>query len=129
MYEELHRLNVAMVVVDPAGGPTPTAPTIGTTNWAGGLAAMDHLISLGHRRIGVIAGPRTLIGSRARLDGYRAGIEAGGLAFEDELVYEGDFYHESGFAGANAFLALHDPPTAIAAASDMGRWPPAPFSG
>ncbi|WP_205741031.1 LacI family DNA-binding transcriptional regulator [Haloactinopolyspora alba] len=116
---ELHRLNVPIVVVDPAGGPTIEAPTIGATNWAGGLSAVEHLLSLDHRRIGVIAGPRRLLCSRARLDGYRAGLRAAGLTLDDELVQEGDFYHESGFDGANALLKLDDPPTAIAASSDQ----------
>jgi LacI family transcriptional regulator len=94
-------------------------PTIGATNWAGGLSATEHLLSLGHRRIGFIAGPRRLLCSRARLDGYRAGLEAAGVAVADELLYQGDFYHESGFAGGSALLELADPPTAIFAASDQ----------
>ncbi|HEU4544273.1 MAG TPA: LacI family DNA-binding transcriptional regulator [Jiangellaceae bacterium] len=116
---ELRRLNAPMVVVDPVGGPALDAPAIGVTNWAGGLSAVEHLLSLGHRRIGVIAGPRALLCSRARLDGYRAGLETAGIALEEELVWEGDFYHESGFKGGRALLALDDPPTAIVASSDQ----------
>lgn len=116
---ELRRLAVPMVVVDPAGGPALEAPTIGATNWAGGLAATEHLRSLGHRRIGLIAGPRSLLCSRARLDGYRAGLEAAGIAVDDELIREGDFYHESGFHAGEALMSLAEPPTAIFASSDQ----------
>jgi len=116
---ELRRLDVPMVVVDPAGGPTLEAPTVGATNWAGGLSATEHLLSLGHRRIGLVAGPRTLLCSRARLDGYRAGLEAAGVPFDPELVREGTFYHESGFEQGRALLQLPDPPTAIFASSDQ----------
>jgi LacI family transcriptional regulator len=116
---ELRRLNVPMVVVDPAGVPTLDVPTIGATNWAGGLAATEHLLSLGHVRIGFIAGPPRLLCSRARLDGYRAGLEAASIELNPELVRQGDFYHESGFQGAAALLDLPDPPTAIFAASDQ----------
>jgi LacI family transcriptional regulator len=119
LLDELRRLAVPMVVVDPAGGPTLDAPTVGATNWAGGLAATEHLLSLGHRRIGLVAGPRRLLCSRARLDGYRAGLEAAGLAVVDELIREGDFYHESGFHGGTALLSLPLPPTAIFASSDQ----------
>jgi LacI family transcriptional regulator len=119
LHAELKRLSVPMVVVDPAGVPTIDVPTIGATNWAGGLSATEHLLSLGHRRIGFIAGPRRLLCSRARLDGYRAGLEAAGVPFEEELVAPGDFYHESGFVGADALLRLENPPTAIFAASDQ----------
>jgi LacI family transcriptional regulator len=119
LHGELHRLNVPIVVVDPAGGPTIDAPTIGATNWAGGLAATEHLIELGHRRIGFVSGPPRLLCSRARLDGHRAGLEAAGIPADEALVVPGDFYHESGFVGANALLDLADPPTAVFASSDQ----------
>jgi len=119
MQAELRRLDVPMVVVDPAGGPSLDAPTVGATNWAGGLSATEHLLSLGHRRIGFVSGPRQLVCSRARLDGYRAGLEAAGIPLDEELVREGDFYHESGFEGGNSLLSLPDRPTAIFASSDQ----------
>jgi LacI family transcriptional regulator len=119
MHAELRRLNIPMVVVDPAGVPAIDVPTIGATNWAGGLSATEHLLSLGHRRIGFIAGPKRLLCSRARLDGYGAGLAAAGIDMDPGLVQQGDFYHESGFAGAEALLQLDDPPTAIFAASDQ----------
>jgi LacI family transcriptional regulator len=116
---ELRRLNVPMVVVDPVGGPALDVPTIGATNWAGGLAAVEHLTGLGHRRIGFVAGPAQLLCSRARLEGYRAGLEAAGLPMAAELVRQGDFYHESGFLAGAELLRLDDPPTAIFASSDQ----------
>ncbi|GAB3978358.1 hypothetical protein GCM10027615_52490 [Plantactinospora veratri] len=79
VHAELRRLNVPMVLVDPAGVPNLDIPTIGATNWAGGLRATEHLLSLGHRRIGFIAGPPRLLCSRARLDGYRAALDAAGI--------------------------------------------------
>lgn len=115
---ELRRLQIPCVVVDPAGVPSLDVPTVGATNWAGGLSATEHLLSLGHRRIGLIAGPPGLLCSRARLDGYRAALEGAGLAV-DNLVYEGDFYHESGFIGAGRMLDGADPPTAFFASSDQ----------
>jgi LacI family transcriptional regulator len=116
---ELRRLDVPMVAVDPAGVPPLDVPTIGATNWAGGLSATEHLLALGHRRIGFIAGPRQLLCSRARLDGYRAGLEAAGVPLDDDLVRQGNFYHESGFEGATAMLRLRRPPSAVFASSDQ----------
>jgi LacI family transcriptional regulator, galactose operon repressor len=118
VYSELHRLGIPVVVVDPAGGATMDVPTIGATNWSGGLTATEHLVSLGHRRIGFIAGPKRLLCSRARLDGYRAALEAVGVSVDDNLIQQGDFLHESGFTGAGALLDLPEPPTAIFASSD-----------
>ncbi|MBC9712777.1 LacI family DNA-binding transcriptional regulator [Streptomyces sp. TRM66268-LWL] len=119
LQEELQRLGVPLVVIDPVGAPVSDAPTVGATNWAGGMAATEHLLSLGHRRIGFIAGPPRLLCSRARLDGYRAALESAGVPVDDALIMPGDFYHESGFTGCNALLDLDEPPTAVFAASDQ----------
>jgi LacI family transcriptional regulator len=119
IHAELRRLGVPVVVVDPVGAPAMEVPTIGATNWTGGMQATEHLISLGHRRIGFIAGPPRLLCSRARLDGYRAALEAAGLHVDRELLREGDFYHESGFAGGASLLDAGQPPTAIFASSDQ----------
>ena len=119
LHEELRALDVPLVVVDPAGSPALDAPTIGAANWSGGLAATEHLLSLGHRRIGLIAGPPRLLCSRARFDGYRAALEGAGLTLDESLVVPGDFHPESGFAGCEKLLDLPEPPTAVFAASDQ----------
>ncbi len=116
---ELRRLSVPLVVVDPDGTPSLDVPAIGATNWAGGLSAAEHLLSLGHRRIGVVTGPRNMLCSQARLDGYRAALTAAGVQLADELLHEGDFYHESGFKSGQAMLTLAEPPSAILASSDQ----------
>ncbi|MGY2065748.1 LacI family DNA-binding transcriptional regulator [Blastococcus sp. SYSU DS0619] len=119
LHSELRSLHVPAVVVDPAGVPALDVPTIGATNWAGGLSATEHLTGLGHRRIGFVAGVPTLWSSRARLDGYRAGLETAGLPFDPELVVEGDFGYESGARAADRLLSLAEPPTAVFAANDQ----------
>jgi len=116
---EMRRLHVPAVVIDPAGVPALDVPTIGATNWAGGLSATEHLIGLGHRRIGYVAGAPTLLSSRARLDGHRAALEAAGLSLDPALVVTGDFSHESGFRAAVTLLANPEPPTAVVAANDQ----------
>lgn len=118
IYSELHRLGIPVVVVDAAGTAPSDVPTIGATNWAGGRSATDHLVSLGHRRIGVIAGPKHLLCSVARLDGYRSALESAGIPVDDELIAQGDFHNESGFTTGGTLLDLPDPPTAIFASSD-----------
>ncbi|MWA15191.1 LacI family DNA-binding transcriptional regulator [Streptomyces sp. BA2] len=119
LHDELRRLGVPLVVIDPAGSPATEAPTVGATNWAGGMAATEHLLGLGHRRIGFIEGPPRLLCSRARLDGYRAALDVAGVPVDDELIVPGDFYHASGFTGCNQLLDLADPPTAVFASSDQ----------
>lgn len=75
-----------MVIVDPIGQPDPEVLTIGAANWAGGLAATEHLLGLGHRRIGTITGSPAAPCSQARLDGYRAALERAGIAVDPDLV-------------------------------------------
>ena len=119
LHTELQTLQVPAVVIDPAGVPSLEVPTIGATNWAGGVSATEHLTGLGHRRIGFVGGTPTLWCSRARLDGYRAGLEGAGLRVDPALVVEGDFGYESGSLGADVLLSRADPPTAIFAANDQ----------
>jgi len=115
----LASLQAPVVIVDPVGQPDPEVLSIGAANWAGGLTATEHLVKLGHRRIGTITGNPAVLCSQARLDGYRAALERAGIAFDSELVQTGDFHYESALEAASALLRLPDRPTAIFAASDI----------
>ena len=112
------RAGLPCVVVDPVDLPDPDVPSVGATNWAGGVAATRHLIRHGHTRIAAIGGPPALLCSRARLDGYRAALDAGGLPIDPDLLRDGNFHHSGGYEAAIELLALPDPPTAIFAGSD-----------
>lgn len=116
---QLRSVGIPLIVIDPANAPPPDIPSVGATNWAGGLAATEHLLSLGHQRIGAITGPIDYLCSLARVDGYRSGLERAGIAFDPALVRYGDFHHEGGFARAVELLELAEPPTAIFAGSDQ----------
>jgi LacI family transcriptional regulator len=118
LHEELRRLHVPAVVVDPAGLPNLDIPTVGATNWSGALAATKHLTDLGHRRIGFVAGRPELSCSQARLGGYQAGIASAQLDFDAELVTPGNFDYTSGVKAGARLLQLSDPPSAVFAASD-----------
>lgn len=117
--QRLAELGVPLVLVDPLGNADPSIPAVGATNWAGGLAATEHLTSLGHRRIGLISGPPRLLCSQARLGGYRAALERADIAADPTLMKHGDFHHPSAHAAALELLDLDDPPTAIFAGSDQ----------
>jgi LacI family transcriptional regulator len=116
---QLRSAGIPLIVIDPANTPPPDIPSVGATNWAGGLAATEHLLSLGHRRIAAITGPIDYLCSLARVDGYRSALERAGVVFDPALVRYGDFYHEGGFARAVELLELPEPPTAIFAGSDQ----------
>jgi LacI family transcriptional regulator len=115
----LAALGVPLVVIDPVGDPDPGIPSIGSTNWAGGLAATEHLVGLGHRRIAMIAGLPDLLCTQARLGGYRTALERGGITPDPDLLRFGDHFPPSGYTAALELLDLPDPPTAIFAGTDL----------
>ncbi|SOD97285.1 LacI family DNA-binding transcriptional regulator [Blastococcus haudaquaticus] len=114
----LGQSHLPVVVIDPVDMPGQDVPSVGATNWAGGLSATEHLVELGHRRIAVVGGPEDFLCSRARIDGYRAALERAGIGVDPALVRHGNFHHEGGYDQARALLELPDPPTAIFAGSD-----------
>jgi LacI family transcriptional regulator len=93
-------------------------PSIGSTIWQGGYAATEYLISLGHRRIGIITGPLSLRTSRARLAGYREAQDSAGIAVDPALILEGNYLLGDGYLQTCAMLDLPEPPTAIFAGND-----------
>ncbi|MET8805077.1 LacI family DNA-binding transcriptional regulator [Streptomyces sp. NPDC004546] len=110
---------IPFVIVDPAGDPDPDVPSVGSANWAGGLAATRHLTDQGHRRVAIITGPEDLMCSRARLDGYRSAMAMAGLEADPRLIRFGDFHVQGGFEHALDLLQHRDRPTAIFAGSDL----------
>ncbi len=82
--------------------------------------ATEHLIVLGHRRIGLITNaPLLYTASRDRLQGYRLALEAHDLPYDDNLVRYGNFREESGYEAMSQLLALPKRPTATFVASDL----------
>ncbi|WP_370177114.1 LacI family DNA-binding transcriptional regulator [Alteriqipengyuania sp.] len=78
----------------------------------------QHIIGLGHTRIGFIIGNPEQVASGRRLNGYRAAIEDAGLEPLDDLIVQGRFTYRSGMAAAEKLLALSPLPTAIFASND-----------
>ena len=115
----LNSRGIPLVVVDPTGEPLHDTPSIGATNWSGGLAATRHLLGLGHRRIGVVAGPESVLCSRARLDGYRAAMDEAEVPIDPGLIRFGNFHVQDGVTEGRALLRLPDRPTAIFAGNDL----------
>jgi LacI family transcriptional regulator len=81
-------------------------------------AIVEHLIELGHRRIGIVLGETHYPATAARLRGWREALARYGLAAPEVLIRPGDFTYQSGYAAVGGFLSLPEPPTAIFASSD-----------
>lgn len=114
----LARVRLPLVVIDPLDQPQAPVTSVGSTNFAGGLAATQHLLGLGHRRIAYVGGPVTAGCNRARMHGYRAAMEAEEVPVLPGYLRTGRFLYEDGEREGLALLDLPEPPTAVFAASD-----------
>jgi len=95
-------------------------PSVDVDNVQGASTAVSHLLELGHRRIGIVTNaPLAYAASRQRLEGYRTALADAGLPYEEDLVRQGNFDEESGYAAIHELMALDEPPTAVFVASDM----------
>lgn len=113
------RRRIPVVVIDPLNPPPADVVSVGATNWAGGKAATEHLLELGHRRIAYIGGIERAECNQARLHGYMAALAAHGLSVDPQYIISGGrFRRDSGVSGMKALLGLEKRPTAIFAGSD-----------
>lgn len=102
----------------------PDGDSLHTTNWidvdsAYGMSlAVQHLVELGHTRIGYLSPPHEQFLARYRWEGIVSSIKAAGLRMHPEYVYEGDFNEQSGQLGTHTLLDLAHPPTAIICSND-----------
>jgi LacI family transcriptional regulator len=115
----LHENGYRFVIADPLKQLDERVPTVSAAHSLGASEAVEHLLSLGHRRIAAITGPRGWIATEDRLRGYRGALAAGGVMPSPELVVESDFRADGGVTAALSLLDLPDPPTAIFAFNDM----------
>jgi LacI family transcriptional regulator len=107
------------VIIDPLKRVDERVPAVSAAHSSGASEATEHLLSLGHRRIAAITGPRGWIATEDRLRGYHASLAAAGVMPDPELVIESDFHATGGVSAALQLLQRPDPPTAIFAFNDM----------
>lgn len=114
--EALERQKIPLVRIAPSipgyGIPVPVS------DFAVSKELMQHLLGLGHRRIGLIAPPPPIAATEERVDAYCAALSEAGIAYDDALVIRGDFIFQGGVNATRTLMALENPPTAIFATSD-----------
>lgn len=102
--------------------PIDQCPTISIQNTDAAELATRHLLNLGHRRIGLIAGfdqdPFQLLIPEARREGYRRALHKYGVEFRPKYEAAGNFSYQGGAEAMKRLFSLHQPPTAIFAISD-----------
>jgi len=113
----LNRTGTPFVVVA-AGRSAPNVSVVSIDDFAAARAMTTHLIELGHRRIGFIAGNPDQTASSLRQDGYEAALAAHGIAVDPGLIAPGLFTYRSGLEATERLLQLRKRPTAIFASND-----------
>lgn len=116
---QLESRSIPFLVLDTDGEPPVGVPTVGSNNWSGGLSASRHLLGLGHRSLAAISGPKDVLCSRARVDGFRSAHDEAGVSVNPEFIRYGPFHVSTGYQHGRDLLDRPDRPTAIFAGSDM----------
>ena len=95
------------------------APSVTADNRGGALAIARHLLDLGHRRIGVVAGPAPIRTGAVRVAGFRAALAERGVDLPADLIVSGEFTVDGGAAAVSRLLDRHPGITAVLCANDV----------
>lgn len=106
------------VVVDPRTPVPRDTAAVSAAHFAGARSVTAHLAGLGHRRIGVIAGPHNWLAGQARLAGHASALADTGVLHPPELTRAGEPTVEFGHQAARELLDLPERPTALACFND-----------
>jgi len=117
-FYQLKSNNIQTVVIDRISSDEDV-PTVTADNFNGGFLATQHLIRLGHKRIGYINRPVEMSHSRGRFEGYQSALQTAGIKFDKNLVIKGGFKLENGCNAAHQLLERNAPPTALFAYNDI----------
>jgi LacI family transcriptional regulator len=116
-HESIMRRQVPVIFVDRLP-PVSAINTVCTDNVLAGQLAAEHLIRLGHKRIGMLAGHLGLSPHHDRLEGFRKAMQEAHLPILDEYLISGNVQVEDGLLAGYQLLDLPVPPTAIMASNN-----------
>jgi LacI family transcriptional regulator len=116
--DEVRRSGIPVVLLN-REIDSDTVDRVVSDNVGGGRIAADALADLGHRRIGLLAGPLNASTARDREAGFLGRLAERGLDVDDRLVRRGEYSHQSGYQGCLELLAADPRPTALFCANDV----------
>ena len=94
--------------------------TVLPENRAGADALARGLAALGHRRFAVLAGPRSLLAARDRVEGFQDGLRAWSVPVDPAQIVHGDFSRDGGYQAMSEILAAGEPlPDCVFAVTDI----------
>jgi len=118
LYKLLDETGLPHVIVDRDASASDT-DIVQVDHEHGGYLAASHLLSLGHRRIACISGPKNLSPIHQRVKGYTKALKEAGITAAPGSLRESDFTSAGGFAAMQHLLTLHPRPTAVFACNDL----------
>ena len=117
LLDDLESGNTPTVVVS-SGRVRDNVSAVTVDDFKAARTMTEHLISLGHTRIGFVVGDPSQRASEVRLAGFCHAMKSAGIECPDELQVQGMFSYRSGLGAAEELLALEERPTAIFASND-----------
>jgi len=118
LIDQLERRKVPTVFLD-VGAVHSLISNIQVDYAAGINQAVEHLLGLGHRRIGFISGPLTLKSASIRRTAFLECLTRKGILEDEDLVTEGDHMIDGGLAAMSRLLDQPNPPTAVLTSNDL----------
>lgn len=118
-HKQLAEAGVPVVFLDREVLPVGQCDTVVVDNLGGARDAADHLVGLGHRRIGLISGPEESTPGRERTQGFVAALESWNVPPAGVHVVCGGFHEDGGYQAMLRLLALPEPPTAVFATNNL----------
>ncbi len=118
LFDEIIDADVPVVAISKVPG-MPEIKFVDTDNFNGAFKAVEHLISLGHKKIGYINGPESLASSTDRFEGYKKALESHGIAYDEKLIEPGDTSINSGFKAMQNLIQSNSGISAVFVASDL----------
>lgn len=119
IYQELITRQTPAILLSPVAKFCSQFPALHVDDQLGSYAATQHLLSLGHKRIGFLAGPSTAPWAQERFEGYRRALRDAGSDVDDRLVFQAGATIEDGTKAALQMLNEGCKVTAIQAVNDL----------
>ncbi|QOL25524.1 LacI family DNA-binding transcriptional regulator [Thalassotalea sp. LPB0316] len=117
--KHLTSLDVKVVrIMSGEHAPDEISPCVMVNDHQAAFDITEHLISLGHQRIGFLAGGKEHNSSAERFNGYKDALTANGIALDSSLVVDGEYSFESGVEGAKTLMEREVKPSAIFSCND-----------
>ncbi|WP_448211852.1 LacI family DNA-binding transcriptional regulator [Colwellia sp. MEBiC06753] len=117
--EKIKALDVEVVrIMSGNKAPDNLTPCVMINDHDAAFEITEHLISLGHKKIGFIAGGMEHNSTIERLNGYKDALQKNGIAINEALIKSGEYSFESGVEGAKYLMSQADKPTAIFSCND-----------